>query len=59
MESFNEKSFNEAVGVAVHFVQDNHSRSACGVLRSLHYQRPPHAQGKLARVACPLIRAGR
>jgi dTDP-4-dehydrorhamnose 3,5-epimerase len=33
------------------FVQDNHSKSAAGVLRGLHYQRPPHAQGKLVRVA--------
>ena len=31
------------------FVQDNHSRSSCGVLRGLHYQLPPHAQGKLVR----------
>ena len=50
MESFNQKTFNEAVGHEVHFVQDNHSRSACGVLRGLHYQLPPHAQGKLVRV---------
>jgi dTDP-4-dehydrorhamnose 3,5-epimerase len=34
----------------VRFVQDNHSRSARGVLRGLHYQLPPHAQGKLVRV---------
>ena len=34
----------------MHFVQDNHSRSARGVLRGLHYQLPPHAQGKLVRV---------
>ncbi len=50
MESFNQKAFNEAVGFEVSFVQDNHSRSAKGVLRGLHYQRPPHAQGKLVRV---------
>ncbi len=50
MESFNQKAFNEAVGHEVTFVQDNHSRSAKGVLRGLHYQRPPHAQGKLVRV---------
>ncbi|HJW11714.1 MAG TPA: dTDP-4-dehydrorhamnose 3,5-epimerase [Albitalea sp.] len=50
MESFNQKAFNEAVGHEVSFVQDNHSRSAKGVLRGLHYQLPPHAQGKLVRV---------
>ena len=50
MESFNQKTFNEAVGHDVLFVQDNHSRSARGVLRGLHYQMPPHAQGKLVRV---------
>jgi dTDP-4-dehydrorhamnose 3,5-epimerase len=50
MESFNQKSFDEAVGRHVEFVQDNHSRSAKGVLRGLHYQLPPHAQGKLVRV---------
>lgn len=50
MESHNEQAFNEAVGRDVHFVQDNHSRSARGVLRGLHYQLAPHAQGKLVRV---------
>ena len=50
MESFNQKAFNEAVGHEVTFVQDNHSRSAKGVLRGLHFQHPPHAQGKLVRV---------
>ncbi|WP_133309068.1 dTDP-4-dehydrorhamnose 3,5-epimerase [Piscinibacter terrae] len=50
MESFNEKTFFEATGQHLHFVQDNHSRSARGVLRGLHYQREPHAQGKLVRV---------
>lgn len=50
MESFNERAFEEAVGQRVPFVQDNHSRSAKGVLRGLHYQLPPHAQGKLVRV---------
>ena len=49
-ESFNQRAFNEAVGQPVEFVQDNHSRSAKGVLRGLHFQRPPHAQGKLVRV---------
>jgi len=50
MESYNRRAFNEAVGYEVDFVQDNHSRSARGVLRGLHYQLPPHAQGKLVRV---------
>ena len=50
MESFNQKAFNDIVGHKVEFVQDNHSRSARGVLRGLHYQLPPHAQGKLVRV---------
>jgi len=48
-ESLSEKVFDEAVGQPVRFVQDNHSRSARGVLRGLHYQLPPHAQGKLVR----------
>ncbi len=50
MESFNQKLFNEAVGQEIVFVQDNHSRSSKNVLRGLHYQLPPHAQGKLVRV---------
>ncbi len=50
MESYNRRVFNEAVGQEVDFVQDNHSRSTKGVLRGLHYQLPPHAQGKLVRV---------
>jgi dTDP-4-dehydrorhamnose 3,5-epimerase len=50
MESFNQRGFDAAVGSHVEFVQDNHSRSARGVLRGLHYQLPPHAQGKLVRV---------
>ena len=50
MESFNQREFDAAVGRHVEFVQDNHSRSTRGVLRGLHYQLPPHAQGKLVRV---------
>jgi dTDP-4-dehydrorhamnose 3,5-epimerase len=50
LESFNLRRFEEATGVRADFVQDNHSRSARGVLRGLHLQRPPHAQGKLVRV---------
>ena len=49
-ESFNQAAFNAATGTALEFVQDNHSRSSKGVLRGLHYQLPPHAQGKLVRV---------
>ena len=49
-ESFNQQAFNEATGTSHQFVQDNHSRSSRGVLRGLHYQLPPHAQGKLVRV---------
>ena len=49
MESYNRASWVEATGVTLDFVQDNHSRSARGVLRGLHYQiRQP--QGKLVRV---------
>ncbi|MFS2048306.1 dTDP-4-dehydrorhamnose 3,5-epimerase [Variovorax sp. Varisp41] len=47
-ESFNGKAFDEAVGRHVEFVQDNHSRSAQGVLRGLHYQIQ-QPQGKLVR----------
>ena len=49
-ESFHQKRFEEAIGRAVSFVQDNHSKSIKGVFRGLHYQLPPHAQGKLVRV---------
>ena len=49
-ESFNQKAFKEAVGQEINFVQDNHSKSARNVLRGLHYQLPPKAQGKLVRV---------
>lgn len=49
-ESFNQQGFNEALGRDVLFVQDNHSKSAGGVLRGLHYQLQPYAQGKLVRV---------
>ncbi len=55
MESFNQQRFNDGVKALGHrtprpFVQDNHSRSQRGVLRGLHYQLPPHPQGKLVRV---------
>jgi len=48
-ESFHQARFETAIGYAVNFVQDNHSRSVKGVLRGLHYQLPPHAQAKLVR----------
>ena len=48
-ESFNQKAFNDATGTNHQFVQDNHSRSAQGVLRGLHYQIQ-QPQGKLVRV---------
>lgn len=49
LESFNQATFEKLIGKSVNFVQDNHSRSARGVLRGLHYQIE-HAQGKLVRV---------
>lgn len=49
-ESFNQKEFNRLIGREVVFVQDNHSKSHKGVLRGLHYQEAPMAQGKLIRV---------
>ena len=49
-ESFNEREFKEKSGFKVHFVQDNESKSSYGVVRGLHFQRPPHAQSKLVRV---------
>jgi dTDP-4-dehydrorhamnose 3,5-epimerase len=53
-ESWNQRAFAEALeadgwAVPPAFVQDNHSRSSQGVLRGLHYQLPPHPQGKLVR----------
>ena len=54
MESFNQKNFEQALTErdldVPQFVQDNHSFSQKGVLRGLHYQLNPHAQGKLVRV---------
>lgn len=49
-ESFNACEFAKATGLEAQFVQDNHSRSRQGVLRGLHYQLAPKAQGKLVRV---------
>lgn len=50
MESFNARTFREATGIDADFVQDNESKSSYGVVRGLHFQRPPHAQAKLVRV---------
>jgi dTDP-4-dehydrorhamnose 3,5-epimerase len=50
LESFHSQRFAQCIGLDVVFVQDNHSRSHQHVLRGLHYQRHPHAQGKLVRV---------
>jgi dTDP-4-dehydrorhamnose 3,5-epimerase len=49
-ESFREDIFKRETSLNVSFVQDNHSKSYQGTLRGLHYQLPPHAQGKLTRV---------
>jgi len=49
MESFNQRDWEAATGLKTVFVQDNHSASTRGVLRGLHYQLPPSAQGKLIR----------
>jgi dTDP-4-dehydrorhamnose 3,5-epimerase len=49
-ESFNQNKFEDAVKRKINFVQDNHSKSVKGVLRGLHYQLTPKAQGKLVRV---------
>ena len=48
LESYNKKKFEEAIG-KVSFVQDNESKSSKGVLRGLHFQKPPYAQAKLVR----------
>ncbi|WP_410209796.1 dTDP-4-dehydrorhamnose 3,5-epimerase [Aquirhabdus sp.] len=49
-ESFIQTAFEEATGLKRSFIQDNHSKSQRGVLRGLHYQLDPMAQGKLVRV---------
>ena len=50
LEAYKQSEFATQGGIRDHFVQDNHSRSTRGVLRGLHYQRPPKAQAKLVRV---------
>ncbi len=54
MESFNQRAFNDAAGMDVQFVQDNHSRSVKGVLRGLHFQAI-QPQGKLVRVVAGAV----
>ena len=49
-ESFNQKIFEDKIGYAVNFIQDNQSKSSYGVLRGLHFQKEPYAQAKLVRV---------
>ena len=51
-ETFNEQKFIKEIGLEIKFVQDNESISKKNVLRGLHYQTPPFAQGKLVRVVC-------
>ena len=48
-ESYNKQRFNEATGLDIDFVQDNQSKSCYGVLRGLHFQKPPYTQSKLVR----------
>ena len=54
-ESWNQRRFDEAAGEVVTFAQDNHSRSAQGVLRGLHYQLPPEPQARLVRASSGAI----
>ena len=54
LESFNQRTFREITGVDCNFVQDNHSRSAHGTLRGLHYQLES-AQGKIVRVTSGVV----
>ena len=48
-ESYNKQCFEEVTGLNINFVQDNQSKSCYGVLRGLHFQKPPYAQSKLVR----------
>ena len=49
-ESYNARDFREKTGIEVTFIQDNESCSSYGVVRGLHFQKPPYAQSKLVRV---------
>lgn len=55
LETFNERRFRELTGSTLPFVQDNESRSSAGVLRGLHFQADPHAQGKLVHVVAGAV----
>jgi len=50
MESFNTNTFQEGTKQSINFVQDNESYSSYGIVRGIHFQKPPHDQAKLARV---------
>ena len=50
VETFRQDIFEKTIGYKVDFIQDNESKSSCGVLRGLHYQLPPFSQSKLVRV---------
>ena len=50
IESFNQKEFEKNIGKKINFCQDNESKSSYGVLRGLHFQKPPYTQSKLVRV---------
>jgi dTDP-4-dehydrorhamnose 3,5-epimerase len=54
METYKQTDFI-AAGICDDFIQDNHSKSANGVIRGMHYQKAPHAQSKLVRVLCGTI----
>lgn len=54
LEAYNKQVFND-LGITDLFVQDNLSKSEKGVLRGLHFQNPPHAQGKLVSVICGAV----
>ena len=49
-ESYNDEKFQNATGLKINWLQDNESKSTYGVLRGLHFQKPPMAQAKLVRV---------
>ena len=54
-ESYNSERFNDIIGKNIIFLQDNHSKSMKGVMRGIHYQRPPFEQAKLVRVVAGSI----
>jgi dTDP-4-dehydrorhamnose 3,5-epimerase len=54
-ESFSVRDFVAQTGIEVTFVQDNESKSRYGVVRGLHFQKPPYAQSKLVRVVCGTV----